>query len=333
MSRHSAVFRGTFLAVLLVVLNDATTLARRAPEVRNGDLLYFVRTTVDCTDSTIAVVDPRGKRTRNLTLGTNIRAAAFQATWSPDGQKIAFTGSPCSTPPQGHLYVMNADGSGITEIPTAPARDVEYPTWSPDGTRLAFVGVDSIGHRSIFSIDVDGTDLQTLLASVPGFSETFHSLKWSPDGRTLLFSGTILFPCPRGCGFGTEVEELYLLSLESGDVVQLTDNDVGDADASWSPDGRHIVFSREGTLLVMDLETAETRPLIKRERNQHFDRMPVWSPDGEFVAYISARPLAPHDPHFFQGVFIVNADGNGHPKRLTDGPVHEAPDWQPVLVR
>ena len=44
--------------------------------------------------------------------------------------KIAFTRS-------GDIWAINADGSGLRQITTNPARDSD-PTWSPDGTKLAF---------------------------------------------------------------------------------------------------------------------------------------------------------------------------------------------------
>jgi TolB protein len=52
--------------------------------------------------------------------------------WSPDGTKIAFT--------RNHrLWIMNADGSGQTELINENAFDDASPAFSPDGTKLAFV--------------------------------------------------------------------------------------------------------------------------------------------------------------------------------------------------
>jgi Tol biopolymer transport system component len=58
----------------------------------------------------------------------------YGPAWSPDGKKVAF-GSNRS----GHsdLYVMNADGSGVTQL-TADTATEGRPAWSPDGKKIAF---------------------------------------------------------------------------------------------------------------------------------------------------------------------------------------------------
>ncbi len=47
--------------------------------------------------------------------------------WSPDGTRLAFDNDD-------GLYVVNADGSGLTKLARGG-----LPTWSPDGSRIAFV--------------------------------------------------------------------------------------------------------------------------------------------------------------------------------------------------
>lgn len=54
--------------------------------------------------------------------------------WSPDGRRIAFTSQHNGN---AEVYVVNADGSGLTNLSQSPAED-RYPTWSPDGQYIAF---------------------------------------------------------------------------------------------------------------------------------------------------------------------------------------------------
>ena len=54
--------------------------------------------------------------------------------WSPDGKRIAFASN---REGDADLYVLNADGSGVTRVTVDP-RDDSYPTWSPDGHKLLF---------------------------------------------------------------------------------------------------------------------------------------------------------------------------------------------------
>jgi tol-pal system beta propeller repeat protein TolB len=64
---------------------------------------------------------------------TDLTQGASSPSWSPDGRKIAFYGVMFDTP---IIFVMNADGSGMTNLPTAG--DDYGPDWSPDGTKITF---------------------------------------------------------------------------------------------------------------------------------------------------------------------------------------------------
>jgi Tol biopolymer transport system component len=63
---------------------------------------------VDCSSAQIWVVNADGSNSRKLT-DESATVFADAPTWSPDGTKIIFNGG-------GELFVMNADGSGITNI-------------------------------------------------------------------------------------------------------------------------------------------------------------------------------------------------------------------------
>jgi len=64
-----------------------------------------------------------------------------QPVWSPDGSRIAFYSDRKFNLPDRDdnvdIYVMAADGTGLTRLTDDPASDA-FPYWSPDGQRLAF---------------------------------------------------------------------------------------------------------------------------------------------------------------------------------------------------
>jgi Tol biopolymer transport system component len=58
--------------------------------------------------------------------------------WSPDGSKIAFEAFAGDYSTWFDIFVVNVDGSGLTNLTKSYGGDWN-PTWSSDGTRIAFV--------------------------------------------------------------------------------------------------------------------------------------------------------------------------------------------------
>ena len=92
-----------------------------------------------------------------------------------------------------------------------------------------------------------------------------------------------------------------------------------------SPDGQEIVFSYKGDLYKVNAGGGTAYPLTLHEGR---DFMPVWSPDGQSIAFASER-YGNYD------VFLISSEG-GPAKRLThhsasDYPSDFTPDGQQVL--
>ena len=107
-------------------------------------------------------------------------SAAFPGTNGP----IAFVSSRDGN---AEIYIMNADGSGVTRLTTNSAND-EFPAWSPDGSKIVFTSGRS-GNDEIYVMNADGSSVTRLTNN----SAADRYAAWSPDGRRIIFASLSLF--------------------------------------------------------------------------------------------------------------------------------------------
>jgi Tol biopolymer transport system component len=112
----------------------------------DGKSIVFSRLADDSLpidQATLYVADADGSDMRQL---GDAPVRGVSPSWSPDGRHIAFVsfadhnGAACpagTCTPNGEIYVVGADGTGLTRLTLSKADD-EHPTWSPDGSRIAF---------------------------------------------------------------------------------------------------------------------------------------------------------------------------------------------------
>jgi dipeptidyl aminopeptidase/acylaminoacyl peptidase len=118
----------------------------------------------------IWVMNADGSDQINLTDGPEFRDVfPTGPAWSPDGETIAFSSTEELTwvDVRFRIYVMNADGSGLTPIETSPD-PVRYPAWSPDGRRIAFQR-----NGDLWMMNADGTGQKRLTSTSETESPAF----------------------------------------------------------------------------------------------------------------------------------------------------------------
>jgi Tol biopolymer transport system component len=264
----------------------------------------------------ICTMSPDGTNITDLSKpdDPSIVLAAYEPVWSPDGTKIAFYGYPRGAVRGGanyDVYVMNADGSGVTNLTTSPADVASWfsqldPKWSPDGTNIAYDGDDGL-----YVMNADGSD-QTKVAAGQDAS-------WSPDGTRIAFEGAggaIWSVAPDGSG-----------------VVQLTSGAGFDGFPAYSPEGTKIAYYHgqgggvgeraiDLAIYVMNADGSDQTGIADFQANTM--GRPVWSPDSSRLAF---------DLYFWNqtwDIYVVNVDGSGladvanDPDRDENNPV-----WSP----
>ena len=112
------------------------------------------------------------------------RGAHSNLSWSPNGRMLLFQ----AVDAQGsaaHVWVMNADGSGLRRITNGCANDAD-PAWSPDGRKIAISCIRTrpeMNDADIYTVNVDGTGLRRLTSNPR--SDTYPA--WSPDSRWIAY--------------------------------------------------------------------------------------------------------------------------------------------------
>ena len=107
---------------------------------------------------------------------------------------------------------------------------------------------------------------------------------------------------------------LATLAALSASVATAQETPLWLRQAAISPDGSTIAFSYKGDIYTVSSKGGEARQLTT---NEAFDGNPVWSPDGQKIAFNSDREGA-------LDIYVISSKG-GSPKRLTTTPVTEKP--------
>jgi Tol biopolymer transport system component len=210
------------------------------------------------------------------------------------------------------IYVINADGTGLTRLTSDPGNDFD-PSWSPDGSQIAFRS-ERDGNNEIYVMDADGSG-QRNVSQYPGDD---WGPAWAPDGSRIAFNSNRQGP------------DLHLFVVRpDGSDIERIGGDIWVEYPAWSPDGSRIAFMAQTwedgdnyEIYVMNADGSRPERLTRAPGS---DGHPAWSPDGRKIAFNSERA----DPGGTLGhrIYVMNADGSGQ-RRVTTI-FGKYPDWSP----
>ena len=193
---------------------------------------------------------------------------------------------------------------------------IEHLALSPDSGSVAVEAWEADGNRDIWVHDA-ARGTKTRLTTDPAQDS---NPAWSPSGEEIIFDSD------RGGG-----DSIYAMPAGGGGeaVALLAEASVGMA-PDWSHDGKFVIYwawqvgDTGGDLWFLkpkaDGKSHEATPYLKTAAD---DRIPVFSPNGRYVAYVSSES-GRHEVYVRpfpegEGKWLVSINGGAQPRWSRDG--------------
>jgi serine/threonine protein kinase len=251
-------------------------------------------------------------------LGGEPRKMIDKATagdWSPDGKRIAFIRPSEREQRIGAvLSVAGADGSGERLVAETNDRLLLFPRWSPDGSTIAAVRLGGLVSAPDQIMLFDAGTGKSRLLPTPSGAGAISSFAWTRGGKHVVYAQAAQTTSQ------VQLSRIVLQDVESGESETLL----------WLPNlilGLDLLASGQ---LVFDaisvrqnVRELPLRPSVQTAeewitRGNSADRQPIYSPDGEWIAFSSTRSGN-------IDIWQVHRK-TGSVRRLTSDP---ADDWDP----
>ena len=241
---------------------------------------------------------------------------AVQPNWSPHGWRLAFWGEQRG----GHRDIWTVASTGGEPIPVTDDAYIDWnPIWSTDGEQLYFLS-NRGGEMNLWRVAIDESSGRLRGAPEPATlpSNNCQHVSLARNGNALIYGQT------------TRSENLWSVPFDpargevTGAATPLTQGLKRYTMVSLAPDKKSFVYLARGEP-QQDLFTAELNgtPLRRLTDDAAQDIVPRWSPDGNWIAFLSDRSGK-------YEIWKIHPDGTGL-TQMTFEPGRDviAPVWSP----
>jgi len=242
--------------------------------------------------------------------------------------------------PAKEIYIADSDGNNLLAL-TADKTLSLSPAWMNDGSNISYTQFEFLISRGVRKRGavLKKHNLATGARSVLYFKDGMNSgAAWSENGNrgvvTMSFTGKpeLYFISPNGSSEPEPLSRnLQLKSMTQSAPQTVNPNLLFEVEASWSPNGRELVFSsaRSGSpmIYIADLNSNLTRQITFAGK---YNATPAWSPKGDKILFAAQRA-----PNGNFDIYSIEPSGNNL-SRITVGDQgrrrinHENPSWGPT---
>ncbi len=201
-----------------------------------------------------------------------------------DGSVVSFTPTAALQP--GRVYTVTLESGASSLDGRTNPRAIRW-SFTPREPAILYLAPADSPQRSLWRIAPGEGDARQIFA--PEFG--VYNFAPSPDGTQIAVTV-----------FNQDLtSEIWIIDAQGGNAQALTDCWPGICSTpAWSPDGRLLAYERQDAaatgvpgpsrVWLYDVATGQTGPVF--EDNQVLGFTPVWSPDGQWLAFFDANSQA-----------------------------------------
>ena len=244
----------------------------------NGEIIVFEK------GGYLYKFDPKTRQSQKITItlaSDNIygrkemkdvsnKASARAASIPSDGSRVAVTA-------RGEVFSVPVGEGVVKNITRTPGSNDRGAVWSPDGKYIAYIG-DGTGETEIYLQGATGKPVQ-----LTKNNDTYiRRVQWGPDSKKLFYSDR-----------KNRLVEVDIATKAKRTIMQNPNGEV--RSINFSPCGNWIAYTKsaENEMSVVYVRNLQTGKEIAVTEKWYSSSSPVFSTDGKYLIFTSARDFNP----------------------------------------